>query len=176
MEKLLESVKARSEQFTTIEIQAEVLRQQIQDLERKGIHNRATPQTQDEKLLKALKTRLATLQGEAELASQGRTVLGEQSKLLLAFRKHGDFPAFTGDMMDTTRKWIDGLENQQNKRHQRQIDRLKQHWPRADWGRRLTMLGSLGRRTTRRYVIDKPIYRLGRTVARWGSRLFKKGP
>ena len=173
MEKILESMKARSEQFTNLEVQVEIIRQQIQDLEKKVPHNQATPRNQNERLemqVKALKTRLATIQKRAELAGQGRTVFGQQLKTLLDLRKTGEFPAGTGDTMKTTQKWAEGMENEHRERCQRQMDRLKQNWPRADWKYRVAMLGWLGRNITGRYVLIKP----GVSVMRWCVRMVKR--
>ncbi len=86
---MLETLKDRSQRFTTTEIQAEILRQDIQKLE-----NAQPLGDNDLRRLKILKQRMADIEEPSKLNAQGRVLMRR----------------YLG-MMNEDRTWIDGPSN-----------------------------------------------------------------
>ena len=174
MEKMIELMRAKSEQFTSVELQAEILRQQIQELEKEDGHDHEIPESQRATHLKALKHELAYLQQPAELNHQGRVLMSKYWKMMSDMQRSESLPSDADKVLQEFSQWVEAMENRRNQEYRFQIQHFNRHWPHASWTTRKQDLGWIGKSTLRRYAFDKPRYYVGRALVGWLWRAIKK--
>lgn len=158
MYNMLETLKDRSQRFTTSEIQAEILRQDIQKLKN------AEPQgDNDLQRLKILKQRLADIEEPSKLNAQGRILMRRYLDMINEDRTWNGEPNVDG-MMDDIRKWMDALDEERRRRRYRHMKSFKQAWPVADWEGRMKMLRWFGGYNIRHFAKEKPLFYMARAA------------
>lgn len=164
-----------SQRFSRSEIRAELLRQEIQELELK-IQNdgpNSTHAITDARELERRRGQLAAVRPEAEFNTQGRAALDKVYKLADQAHKSGDIPPGTEDAVKDVAVWFDALAKEKKSRNQRQIAVYKSLWPHADWRRRGQMVRSI---VSDRYTNLAPrvLLGVGRFVTGYLSRRILK--
>lgn len=173
MERFLQLMQSKVERFTYPEIRAEILRQQIQELEEKGKALHDGLHALDNIRLQNLRQQLARIRKTAELNSQGRVLVRKNSKLMTEMMESGGAPSGAEDHLNQLREWIDSMERQRTQQDLRMMRGLRQSmlWVnRRYWGHNITLVG---RHFAWRYLLNKPAYYLSRPVLRfmlWGMK------
>lgn len=175
MYKLLDGFKARAQQFTPLELKAEILRQRFQELREKGLEvgndprNRANMQKLD-----SLERSLAAIEKHAQLHTQGRVLMGKYLDMLEGYLESRDIPPKADEIMGDYRKWMEAMEDDRRKRYLRNLSVFRQTWPLANWAHRGRMINWLGRRTVRRFANERLRYRVGRLALGCASTLLSR--
>ena len=170
----MQLVEERLQKFESSEIQAEILRQDLRELESRACKSGGLP-PQERNRIQTLILRkeelLAGIQDEAELATQGRRVLRDMIK----FWKSGDITKLDEDDIHNWAGFLEGLEHHRRKQHLWQVKRLRRAfvWEnRNKWGPNLRVAGGY---FAGYYLQSKPRYYLARAGMRtllWLSRRF----
>ena len=175
MEKMIEAIRARAQQFTHSEIQAEVLRQRIQELEQKGLTDSNDPQTlSDLQELRSLRHRLQFFREHAEQDSQNRSLMGEFTKMLEKVQESGDIPQNSESVLKELRKRMDEVEFQRRIRYVRELERPKIFWSSASWAGRAGIIHRLASSSIKRIAIEKPRHHLGRLALGGALKMARK--
>jgi len=178
MEKLLNALKAKAEQFTPSEIEAEILRQRLRELEQSSKQNPKEPQRFDE--ISLLKLRLAEVEELAEYNSQGRTLARKYWKMMDEWGETREFsprnPDEFNEMIEKYRQWLEKGEVRRTDYDLRQMNWIRRYWPRSDWSVRGFMIKRAGKHFAKRYMLEKPRYHLGRVLLKWTKVKGRRGP
>lgn len=169
MNNMLETLKDRSQRFTTTEIQAEILRQDIQKLE-----NAQPLGDNDLRRLKILKQRMADIEEPSKLNAQGRVLMRRYLGMMNEDRTWIDGPSNVDGMLDDVRKWMDAMEEERRRRRYRHMSSFKQAWPVADWEGRVKMLRWFGRYNIRQFAKDKPLLYIARAAMACAKVMVKR--
>lgn len=169
MYNMLEDLRDKAQRFTPSEIQAELLRQDIQLIESAEPKDINDPQR-----IEALKQRLADIEEPSQLQAQGRVLMSRYINMMDEIGESYEVPSDADEVLEEYRKWMDAVEAERRRRHLRHLISFKQSWPVADWERRGRMLRWLGRCSIRRFANEKPRYHLGRAAMGWATTMVKK--
>ena len=178
MEEWMKQREEKVQRFTHSEIQAEILRQRIQELESQclEIHSQDSDDfhfKQNVEKLERLKDQLATLQQPASLASEGRAHMERVFEIARKGMQTGIVPPDSEDVLNNCQNWLDSMEAERRKRRVHELGLFRQGWRNADWDTRVGMMRWLGRWGTRHVVGQRVRYevaRVGMKAAIWISR------
>ncbi|KAL6716539.1 hypothetical protein ACLMJK_006106 [Lecanora helva] len=183
-EKIVDSARAKSEQFTAIEIDAEIVRQQIDELEQQ-LHKHPefgrTPAALGPAVLgrglriKALKRRLAELEEGAELNSQSRALLRRWLKIVDNAQKAQYDSSEIEEFLEQWRDLLDATENERRRQHQIEMKNLNLSWAFNGFNGKIKILRWLSKNMTRRLLVEKPIHFAQRTITGVLLKKIKKG-
>lgn len=169
MYNLLEDFRDKAQRFTPSEIQAELLRLDIQLIEKSEPKD-----VNDPERIEALKQRLADIEECSQLQTQGRVHMLKYIDMMDEFGESYEVPSDADEVLKEYGKWMDAVEDERRRRHLRHMTSFKQSWPVADWERRGRMLRWLGRCSIRRFANEKPRYHLARAAMGWATMMVKK--
>lgn len=159
----------KAQRFGPSEIRAEILRQEIQVLEKAGPKD-----ANDSQRLEELQLRLEDIEEPSQLEAQGRDILRRYLSLIDQIRESYEVPSDADKVFEEIRKWMDAMEDERRRRHLHHLSHVKQTWPVADWERRGKMLQRFGRHSIQRFAKEMPRYHIGRAVMGWVTMMAKK--
>ena len=170
MEEWLKHREKQVQRFTHPELKAELLRQQIRELESQPLDPNSR---HDILVLEMLKQRLAAVQQPASLASEGRAHMERAFEIARKGLATGIVPPDSEDILRDCQKWLETIERERRRGRAHELGLFRKGWRGADWGTRMGMARWLGRWTARHVVGRRLRYeaaRVGMKVAIWISR------
>ena len=174
MYNMMNNLKDKAQRFTISEIQAEILRQRIQELGMQEREDDNDPQTQaDTQKLERLKRRLADVEVPAQLNARGRVLIGKYWDMMNEIKESYEVPSGADEILDQCCKLMDTVEDERRRRHLRDMDLFRKAWPGADWAHRGQMVRWLGTHGIRRFGNEKPRYHVGRVAIGLGMKMMK---
>ena len=176
--RMIEWIRQREEQvrrFTPTEIKAEIIRQNLQEMESLCLHA-ASPRYNPDSFLEGierLKRRLAMVQQPVARITEGRMHMGKIFELARRALATGGIPPDSVDILKNCQTWLDTLEEERRRRRRVELWVFRQDWKTVGWDTRVGMLRGLGTWATRHVVGDRFKYeasRVGMKAAIWLSR------
>ena len=165
LEEWLASKEARLHQFTPAEIEAEQLRQDIRELEKRSLD----PSRKDEIFdnaakVQELKAKLGVVQEYAELTSHGREVGKDMMELAKRAFAAGEVPHNSQETINKYLRHVSAIEQKEKEQRQRDREWLKQAWINTSWEGRMALVRWYGKATfyqTFMRTVPRAIARLG---------------
>ena len=154
IDQYLEAKRKKLQQFQPIEINAEILRQNIKELQQAGHRDREKPANKGDVVLKRLKQRLASIEIRAHRMAEGRELV---SGVMDAVLKTGIHTTEGHRMLQRLKTFLDTVDQESKEWNRREIDILKWRWPMSTWQQRRRMLRRSGRSLFGQYMVHKPL-------------------
>ena len=170
LEEWLASKEARLHRFSPAEIEAEQLRQEIRELEKRSLD----PGKKDEifdnvRKIQKLKARLGAVQEYADLTSHGREVGKNMAELAKHTFRTGEMPYNSQELINKYLKHLSIIEQKEKDQRQREREWLKRAWLDTSWTGRMTLVQWYGKAT----LYQTFIRTVPRAIARLSVKLIR---
>ena len=160
-----QSRAAKLEQYGHSEINAELLRQEIKELEKESLDPDMKHKIfKNADKIKLLKEQLEEVQSFADLSAQSRNVGRECLRLGQYVMETKEFPPGADDVLDRYMALMDTIDKKEKAIHRAQRFQLSRCWPRCSWTLRSELLQWYWRTSTSRFfrgTIPRKIARVG---------------
>ena len=152
------------------EVMAELLRQEIRQLEKESLDpDQKHKIFENAKQVALLKKQLSAVRESADQINQSRTVLKAMFDLSRHALETRELPPGSREVLERYERWIEEMEEKDKglMRFQRHV--LSQRWPHIDWSSRLKLLRWYWRGSSSRFFRGT----VPRKISRQGSNLLK---
>jgi len=165
MQRWVEERNRKLQQFTHDELLAEMLRQQIQELEKQEFRAPGNGQLRtDFEKLEDLKLELAAIQEHADIRSQGRLHSNKIMDMMAELRDSSSMPPHAEKTLKDYLSWLEVMEDHRRKDYTDQRNHIVQNWPVASWEYRGRLLRWFGKEMYHRVARQKIPYYISRVA------------